>query len=256
MNHGISFGPLGVRETQTILSTSKRDVTNMILLCSETVFNPSALETRSLPKKIIGRVQILPRSLGPLGWARLILEMQLVRYLTTLLPFLALILFSRDLALPVTQAPLAMILVIGVVELKVLRLSDAGRKRLMTQDAADRIHDAFAFRAKALLRRVAAMQGLAQGDLRLVVEQSELARVPPLTFVSVQCAEPAPHLLDLQSNHREILQELFDDTLTERDLHRANLRTDTAVREVQIAATGVSAHSRLAAWIDAELGKG
>lgn len=224
----------------------------MILLSPETVLNPSALETRSLPKKIIGRVQILPKRAGFLTWIRLIFEMQLLRYLSALLPFLALILFSRDLALPVTQAPLAMILVIGIVELKVLRLSKPARERLITQAEADRIHDAFAFRAKALLRRVAARRGIEAGELRLVVEQSELARVAPLTFVSVQSAEPSPHVVALAREDREILRDLFDDTLSERDLHRANLRKDDALLDVALDAEGVSAHARLAAWMDAQ----
>lgn len=224
----------------------------MILLCPDTVLNASALDTRSLPKKIIGRVQIIPRRAGLRVWARLILEMQLVRYLSALLPFVAMILFSRDLALPVTQAPLAMILVIAVVELKVLRLSERGRERLMSQAEADRIHDAFAFRAKALLRRIAARRGVTEGELRLVAEQSELARVPPLTFVSVQSAEPSTHIVPLTFADREILAELFGAELSERDLHRANLRVDEPLREVQIEATGVSAHARLSAWMDAQ----
>lgn len=104
----------------------------MIILCSDTVLNASVLDTRSLPKKITGRVQIIPRGAGLRIWARLILEMQLVRYLSALLPFLAMILFSRDLALPVPQAPLAITLVIGVVEMKLLRLSQRAREQLMT----------------------------------------------------------------------------------------------------------------------------
>lgn len=142
----------------------------MILLSPETVLDPSALETRSLPKRIIGRVQIFPRKASLRTWARLVVEMQLVRYLVALLPFLALILFSRDLALPVTQAPLAMLVVIAIVELKVLRLSKPVRERLMSSAEADCIHDAFSFRAKALLRRIAARRGLAEGELRLVAE--------------------------------------------------------------------------------------
>ena len=222
----------------------------MIILSPETVLNASALETRSLPKKIIGRVQILPRKAGFQTWARLVLEMQLIRYLVTLLPFLALILFSRDLALPVTQAPLAMLIVIGIVELKVLRLSKPARERLMSTAEADRIHDAFAFRAKAILRRFAARRAIAEGELRLVAEQSELARVRPLTFVSIQSADPSPHVVALTLEDRGILNGLFDDTLTERDLHRANLRRDDVINDVQIEAAGVSAHARLAAWID------
>lgn len=224
----------------------------MIVLCPETVLNPSALETRSIPKKVIGRVQILPRGAGIGLWARLVLEMQLVRYLSALLPFLAIILISRDFALPVTQAPLAMVLVIGVIELKVLRRSEASRARLMPEAEADRILDAFAFRAKAALRRIAARRGIAAGELRLVAEQSELARVPPLTFISVQSDAPAPHVVDLTAEDRAILADLFDDALTERDLHRANQRLDQAIREVRIEAAGVSAHGRLAAWMDAQ----
>lgn len=224
----------------------------MIILCPEKVLNASALETRSLPKKIIGRVQIIPRAAGVRIWARLILEMQLVRYLSALVPFIVMILFSRDLALPVTQAPLVMILVIGVVELKILRLSERARERVMTQADADRIHDAFAFRAKALLRRVAARRGVAEGELRLVAEQSELARVPPLTFVSVQSADPETHVVPLTSEDRLILQDLFDADLSELDLFRANLRTNEALREVRIEAAGVSAHARLSAWMDAQ----
>lgn len=224
----------------------------MILLSPETILNPSALETRSLPKKIIGRVQILPRQAGLATWLRLLLEMQVLRYLFALLPFLGLIFASRDFALPVTQAPLAMILLIAVIELKVLRLSQPARERLMTGAEADRIHDAFAFKAKAMLRRIAANHGMATGDLRLVAEQSELARVPPLTFISVQSSDPSPHVVALSPADREVLSDLFDETLSERDLHRANLRADDAIVEVRIEAGGVSAHTRLAAWIDAQ----
>lgn len=223
----------------------------MIILSPDTILNPSALETRSLPKKIIGRVQVIPKGISALTWMRLIIEMQLVRYLLALLPFLALIFVSRDLALPVTQAPLAMILVIGVVELKILRFSTAARERLMTRADADRIHDAFAFRARKKLRQIAAHHGIDIGQLRLVAEQSELARIPPLTFLSIQTSEPVPQVMMLTEKDREALQDLFDQELTEKDLHRANLRCDDVLREVVIEAESVSAHGRLAAWIDA-----
>ncbi|MEJ6387988.1 hypothetical protein [Gymnodinialimonas ulvae] len=224
----------------------------MIILSPETITNAGALETRSLPKKIIGRVQILPRGASLGTWARLLVEMQFLRYMVALVPFLIPILVSRELALPITQAPLAMILVIGVIELKVLRLSDAARARLMDDAEADRILDAFAFRAKGVLRRIAARRGLAEGELRLVAEQSELARVPPLTFVSVQSATPSTHVVPLEKADREILSELFDAELSERDLHRAQLRKEQHIQDVAIEATGVSAHARLAAWMDAQ----
>jgi hypothetical protein len=82
----------------------------------------------------------------------------------------------------------------------------------------------------------------------LVAEQSELARVPPLTLVSVQSAVPEPHVMDLDAEDRAILQDtLFDADLTERMLHDANMREGQPIREVRIEARSVSAHARLAA---------
>jgi hypothetical protein len=92
---------------------------------------------------------------------------------------------------------------------------------------------------------------MSEGELALVLEQSELARVTPLTLVSVQSPTPGPHVLDLDAEERAILEtRLFDDDLTERMLHNANLREDRHIREVKVAAESVSAHARLAAWMD------
>jgi hypothetical protein len=223
----------------------------MLVVAKDTIVNAGVLETRSLPKKFFGRVQLIPRR-GGLGlWLRLILEMQLVRYLSALLPFVVVPLMSNDLALPVTQAPLAMLVVIAFVEMKVLRLSQRGRERLMSEAEAERRIDAFTFRARAALRRIAARRGLQEGEIMLVLEQSELARVAPLTLVSVQSPVPEPHVLDLDGPERAILHEaLFDDELTERMLHAANLREDKVIREVSIETRSVSAHARLAAYLD------
>jgi hypothetical protein len=82
----------------------------------------------------------------------------------------------------------------------------------------------------------------------LVAEQSELARVPPLTLVSVQSAVPQPHVVDLDPEDRAILEDtLFDEDFTERMLHDVNMREDQPIREVRIEARSVSAHARLAA---------
>ena len=223
----------------------------MLVVAPDTILNPAVLETRSLPKKFLGRVQLLPRRGGTGLWARFILEMQFVRYMAALVPFIAIPLLSNDLALPVTQAPLAMLVVIAIVELKVLRLSKRGRERLMSADEAARRIDAFVFRARAALRKIAARRNMAEGELMLVLEQSELARVTPLTLVSVQSGAPAPHLLDLDTAERAILEDtLFDAQLTERMVHAANLREDRMIREVRVEARSVSAHARLAAWMD------
>lgn len=224
----------------------------MFIVCDQTLLNPSILETRSLPKKFFGRVQVIPRKGTLRLWARLILEMQLVRYLSALLPFVFVALSSRDLALPITQAPLAMLVVIAVVEMKVLRLSVAGREALMDEDEALRRLDTFDFRARACLRKLAAKRGQQDGELAIVCEQSELARVAPLTLLSVQSASPNPHVVDLDAGDRQILSTIFDDAFSERDLQRANLRLDSYIREVKIEAQSVSSHARLTAWLETE----
>jgi hypothetical protein len=223
----------------------------MLVVAPDTIVNTGVLETRSLPKKFLGRVQLVPRRGGAALWARFILEMQFVRYMVALVPFIAIPLLSNDLALPVTQAPLAMLVVIALIELKVLRLSKRGRERLISEAEAERRLDAFTFRARAALRKIAARRNLQEGEIALVLEQSELARVTPLTLVSVQTAVPEPHVLDLDAGDRAILHEaLFDEDLTERMLHAANLREDRMIREVKIETGSVSAHARLAAYLD------
>jgi len=223
----------------------------MLVVTRDTLRNAGVLETRSLPKKFFGRVALVPRRAGIGLWLRLLVEMQLLRYFAALIPFILLAFSSSRMALPVTQAPLAMVLLIGVVELKVLRLSDRGRERLMSEDEAARRLDTLVFRSRAVLRKIAARRDMAEGELALVVEQSELARVPTLTLVSVQSAYPGPHVLDLDPEERKLIErDLFGPDLTEKMLHQANLRDGQMIREVRIEARGVSAHARLAAWID------
>jgi hypothetical protein len=101
----------------------------MLIVTDTTITNRGVLETRSLPKKFLGRVQLVPRRAGLRLWLRLIVEIQVLRYLFALLPFVIMPLVARDTAAPIMQAPLAMVVVIGLVEMKVLRLSKAGRAR-------------------------------------------------------------------------------------------------------------------------------
>jgi hypothetical protein len=208
------------------------------------------LETRSLPKKFFGRVQLVPKGAGIGLWARLILEIQFLRYMAALVPFIAIPFMSNDLALPVTQAPLAMVLVIAVVEMRVLRLTDRGRQRIVDEDEAARRLDLRLSCAGGLAADRGAA-GIAEGEVMLVAEQSELARVPPLTLVSVQSAVPQPHVVDLDPEDRAILEEtLFDEAFTERMLHDVNMREGQPIREVRIEARSVSAHARLAAALN------
>ena len=222
----------------------------MLIITDATITNRGILETRSLPRKFLGRVQILPRGAGPGIWLRLLIEVQFLRYILTLMPFLAVPMMSRDMAVPVMQAPLIMVMLVAGIEMKVLRLSKPARTRAVTEDEAARRLDTLAFRARACLRRIAARQDLSQGTLQLVVEQSELARVPPLTLVSVQTDWPSPRLLSLDAEDRAALADLFGGDLTERDLLAVNQRSDLYLRSIAQEARAVSAHARLAAFLD------
>ncbi|TDL79636.1 hypothetical protein E2L08_08505 [Palleronia sediminis] len=224
----------------------------MFVLTRQTLWNPAVLETRGLPKRILGRVMPIPRrGITAPVLARLIFEVQPLRYGVALAPFAVAMLVWPHLALPIAQAPLAMVLVLGVVEMRLLRLRPDRREAQVDEDEAARRLDRLAFRARALLRGIAARQGIEDGDLRLVIEQSDLVRIAPLTLVSVQTDRPAPRLLDLDDRDRAALfRGLFDAELTERDLHAVNLRQNSFLREVRIGARAVSGHARMAAWID------
>jgi hypothetical protein len=222
----------------------------MLIVTNATLLNPGILDTSSLPKKFLGRVLVLPRGAGFGVWLRLLVEMQVLRYLITLLPFIVAPLMFRDMALPVMQAPALMLILIAFVELKLLRLSKSARSTALDPDEAARRLDTLAFRARACLRRIAAQHQIAEGELRLVIEQSELARVPPLTLISVQTERPSPHLPKLDAQDRATLQSgLFDADFTEADLLAVNHRDDIYLREITQEARAVSAHARLAALL-------
>jgi hypothetical protein len=141
--------------------------------------------------------------------------------------------------------------VIGVVEFRVLRMSKAARQRLVDGDEAARRLDTLAFRARACLRKIAAKRGLTEGTLHLVIEQSDFARVSPLTFVTVQTDSPSPQVVTLDRDEIAILRDgLFDADLTERDLLAVNLRQETYLRDIAQEARAVSAHARLAAFME------
>lgn len=221
----------------------------MFIVTPDTVWNPAALETRQVPKRMLGRIAVLPRRGGGVGlWARLIFEVQVLRFTAALAPFVAAMFIWRDLALPIAQAPLAMVLVIGFVELKVLAVSRDRRAALMPADRAAATLDAFRFRAMAILTRIAARRGMTGGEITLVVEQSEIARVPPLTLVSVQQGGADPAILPLDTGDRAVIREtLFDAELSERQLHRVNQRDNEFLRSATLETRSVSAHARMAA---------
>ncbi len=223
----------------------------VLIITDATLLNPGVLETRSLPKKFPGRAVSLPRGAGLLVWMRLIVEVQALRYLVALLPFALAPVFFRNLAMPVMEAPALMLVWVSVIELRVLRLSKAARAAVVSEDEAALRLDILFFRAKACLRRIAARHDMAEGELRLVIEQSELARIRPPTLISVQTETPDPHLPALDATDRSVLHEgLFDAGFTERDLLSVNHREDVCLRDIVQEARAVSAHGRMAAFLE------
>jgi len=225
----------------------------VFILTPETIWNPHVLEMRQVPRRVFGRVMVFPRrGAGPGLWLRLIFEIEVLRYLGALLPFLLGAVIFPHYALAISQAPLPMLIVIYFVEAKLLRLSRAGAKALASEAEVARGLDLLRVRAVAVLSKIAAGRGMAEGRLHLVVEQSEIWRMPPLTLVSVQAeAGPVsgPAVLRLSAEERALVAGLFDAGFSERDLLRVNLAAGDCLRDVAFDVRGVSAHARLAALI-------
>ena len=220
----------------------------MLIVTPDTVWNAAALEARQLPRRFIGRVTLWPRRGGSWGHvARTVFEVEVLRYAVSLIPFIAAALIWRDKALAIAQAPLLMFMAVYVVETKLLRPSPARRAALIDRAEADRALDLFRSRARGILTRVAAGRGMNGGTLWLVVEQSELARVAPLTYVSVQ-SETGPEVLRLSADEERLIRAtLFQPPLDERLLHRVNLMEDEFLREARLDTRTVSAHARMEA---------
>ena len=214
------------------------------------VVNPAVLDITSPPRRFLGRgFGVVPKgALTDGAFWRLVVEYQLLRYLVVLWPFPVAMAIWPHLALPISQAPLLMFLLIYLVESRVLAVPKDARAALVDEDEAGRIKDRFRVRARRVLTRIAAGRGMQGGELYLVVEQSELARLPPLTIVSVQVAHPRAAVLDLTDAEAATLREvLFPEPGDEADLHRVNLAENDFFRSERLDASGVSAHARLEA---------
>lgn len=227
----------------------------MFLVTPDTVLNPGALHTRELPRRILGYVTLWPAGGGWRLWGRVLFELEVLRYSATLLPFAGAALIWRDNALAIAQAPLPMFMAVYLAEMRLLRLTPEARERLADPVAEARGLDLLAARGRDLLARIAAGRGMDDGALRLVVEQSDMARVAPLTLVSVQAEETrgtGPHVMRLTADEARLVRDrLFAPPLTERDLHRINLAQNAMLREVRLEAAEVSAHARLEALMAA-----
>jgi hypothetical protein len=223
----------------------------IFVLSRQTVANASVLEMRSAPKRLLSLgVTVWPKGLFRTGlfW-RVLFEKSLPRYVLALLPFPVLIFARPDWSLGLSQAPLAMFAFVLIVESYVLSIpSPEKRRKLATQTEIAQMGDLLLVRARRALSTIAANRGLTVGALHLVIEQSGMIRIPPLTQVSVQTDGDAPAFVDLSAQEREDLTAtLFDDDLTEHDLRRVNLAENTQLRCFTFDPRDVSAHARLQA---------
>lgn len=225
----------------------------MFIVSPETVTRPSMLEMRQVPRRFLGRGLLIPRRGGSWGHlARMVFEVEILRYLGALLPFALAALIWKDQALAIAQAPLLMVFVVYAVEMRFLRVPPARRAGLIDAAEAERGLDLLSVRARAILTRIAAGRGKMQGHLHLVIEQSELNRLPPLTYVSVQSeddsSETGPEVIALSPEEEGMIREtLFQPPLDERRLHLINLSQDDCLRDIALDVRTISAHARLAA---------
>lgn len=223
-------------------------VTLMYVLTHNTLRNPAILKVRQLPRKFFGRVAVWPRGpLGVLATLRLLIEFQAVRYILTLAPLIAIGMNWNALALPMAQAPILMIAMIWWVEMRLLRVPKSRRARLIEGAVAERGLDLLRVQSRAALTKIAAGREMKRGELHLVIEQSELWRLAPLTYITVQ-SEDGPEVLNLTKQEQAIVREtLFQPPLTERQLQRINQSQSVFLRDITFDARGISAHARLAA---------
>lgn len=223
----------------------------MFVISRSTVLNRGALHIRRVPRKFMGRTALWPRR-GSLGlWARLIFEVEFLRYMAALMPFVIATLIWRDYALAIAQAPIPMLILIYLVEARLLRVPPGQRAALVPQAEAERSLDLLRDRARKILTRIATGRGIEAGQLHLVIEQSEMLRIAPLSLVSVQ-SEDGPTILDLSPDERALIDTtLFQPPLTEATLQRVGLARKIALHDVGLEVGQISAHARLAAMMAA-----
>ena len=223
----------------------------MFILTPSELLNPRSITVSSVPKRVLGRglgVGIRGTVRRGVFW-RLLIEHAFLRYMFALTPFPVAMLIWPELALPISQAPLLMLILIWLFETKVLAVSsERARRALISEAEAARGLDLLQLRARKVLTRIAARREVQGELLHLVVEQSELARVPPLTIVSVQVEGAELSLMKLtEADRADIVTGLFDETLDERVLQRINLSEKRFIRDTVLDPRTISAHARLAA---------
>lgn len=219
----------------------------MFIITRATLSNPAGLEFRQIPRRFLGLAPVWPRHADWRLKLRLVFEREPLRYVVALAPFALLALFWNDSALAISQAPALMVLVVYLVEMRLLRPSAAARAALLDAAERDRALDLLAARSRNLLTRIAAGRRMTQGALHLVIEQSELARVTPLTLVTVQWSE-GPAILDLTPDEIALIREtLFAPPLSEAAMQRLSLARNESLHSVALDLPSIPAHARMAA---------
>jgi len=225
----------------------------LVLTPSEVAF-PSDLKIRSVPKRhlSLGRC-VYPRSVfSGLFW-RTVFEKPLTRYTLALAIFPIALIFKPEWALAISLAPVPMFAIVLFLETYFLSVSSPeARRGLIDPAAAQRGLDLLKVRAEQILTKIATRRNLTEGTLHLVVEQSGLLRIPPLTYVSVQIDRPDPAILHLTEDEQRLIGEaLFDEAFDERTLRLINVAQNHDLHVVALDPRSISAHARLAALADA-----
>ena len=223
----------------------------MFILSPDTVRNTEPLKIRWLPRRYLGRTTLWPKRQGWGMLARMIFETEVLRYALVLTPFAIAALVWPQYAIVIAQAPVLMLVAIHLFEAKFMRVPRDKRAGLIAPDSADAGLDLLGQRARQILSKIAAGRGMTSGRLHLVIEQSELMRVPPFTLVSVQSDE-GPELLALDARERAMIAEtLFTEPLTERQLQKIGLARKIELHDLTFDPATVSAHARMAALMAA-----
>ena len=219
----------------------------MFIIIRASLSNPAALDFAQIPRRFLGLTAVWPRHRDWRLKLRLVFEREPLRYVAALAPFAVLAVVWTDSALAIAQAPALMVLVVYAVEMRLLLPTPAARAALLTEPDRDRALDLLSARGRSLLTRIAAGRRMAQGALHPVIEQSELARVAPLTLVTLQWTE-GPVILDLTADEAALIRDgLFAPPLTEAAMQRLSLARNEAVHSVALDRATIPAHARMAA---------
>lgn len=211
---------------------------------------PRVLSVKTVPKRFLSLGRLVhPKGVTSALFWRTVFEMPVARYALALSPFPIALIFRPEWALPISLAPVPMALFVLMLESYVLSIpSPSARRALVDSNVSDQMLDLLKARANDVLTSIAARQEPGVGALHLVIEQSGLLRIPPLTYVSVQQDGDTPRFIELTAEDQSaIAAGLFDADLDERALRLVNVSRNEMLRHYTVDPNSISAHARLAA---------